>query len=93
MTPAQRRAATLLASLTLATAAVGGNVSAQSAAPTPGGTLVLGEWQGASQLNPFFSNAFADTEAYTVSWRAPLTIDNDGNWVGDLLSEVPSIDN
>ena len=45
MTPAKRRAATLLASLTLATAAVGGNVAAQSAAPAAGGTLVIGEWQ------------------------------------------------
>jgi peptide/nickel transport system substrate-binding protein len=95
MTPAKRRGVTLLASLTLATTALGGTVTAQSEGgePTTGGTLVIGEWQGASQLNPFFTNAFADTEAYTPAYRALVTINNDGLWVPDLAVEVPTVEN
>lgn len=92
MTPAKRRAGTLLASLTLATAAFSGGVSAQDAAP--GGTIVMGEWQAASQLHPLFTNSFGDTEALTPSWRGLYTINNDGDWVADLAaSEIPSIAN
>jgi peptide/nickel transport system substrate-binding protein len=92
MTPAKRRAATLLASLTLATTAIAVPVAAQE--PVPGGTIVMGEWQAASQLHPLFSNAFTNTEAYTPSWRSLYTVNNDGEWVPDLAgAEVPSIEN
>lgn len=91
MTPGQKRGFTALASVVLATAALGGTVSAQD--PEPGGTLVMGEWQAASQLNPFFSNAFANTEAYTPVLRTPYTINNAGEWVGDLGTEIPTIAN
>jgi len=92
MTPAKRRGVTLLASLTLATAALSGPVAAQD--PAPGGTIVMGEWQAASQLHPLFTNSFGDTEASTPSWRGLYTINNDGDWVPDLAaSEVPSFDN
>ncbi|MET0771747.1 MAG: hypothetical protein ABWZ82_01575, partial [Candidatus Limnocylindrales bacterium] len=92
MTPAKRRAATLLASLTLATAAIGAPVAAQD--PAPGGTIVMGEWQAASQLHPLFTNAFGDTEALTPSWRGLYTINNEGEWVADLAgAEPPSIEN
>ncbi len=94
MTPAKRRGATLIASLTLATAALGGSVAAQDAEPTAGGTIVMGEWQAAAQLHPLFTNAFADTEASTPAWRGLYTISNDGDWVADLAgAEVPSIEN
>jgi peptide/nickel transport system substrate-binding protein len=92
MTPAKRRAATLLASLTLATTAIAAPVAAQE--PVPGGTIVMGEWQAASQLHPLFTNAFADTEALTPSWRGLYTINNDGEWTPDLAgAEVPSVEN
>lgn len=95
MSPAMRRATTLFASLTLATAAVGGSTLAQSpGAGTPGGTIVMGEWQAASQLHPLFTNAFADTEARVPAWRGLYVINNDGEWVPDLAAEeVPSLAN
>jgi peptide/nickel transport system substrate-binding protein len=94
MTPAMRRGVTALASLTLAATALGGTAVAQSpGTPTSGGTLVVADWQAASQLNPYFTNAFADTAAYTLSWRPLVTINDDGEWVADLAAEVPSVDN
>src|SRR5258706_14846761 len=54
------------------------------------GTLVMAEWQAASQLNPFFTTAFTSFEALGPVMRGLYTIDNDGNWVPDLGTEVPS---
>ncbi len=73
MTPAKRRGVTLLASLTLATTALGGSVAAQSpAAPASGGTIVVGEWQAASQLNPFFTTALDRHRGARAGARAPV---------------------
>jgi peptide/nickel transport system substrate-binding protein len=97
MTPAKRRAATLLASLTLATAAVGGHVAAQSAAPAAerpqGGTIIFGEWQAAAQLNPYLTTAVGDFEAIYPISRGLTTTNDDGVYVADLAAEMPSFDN
>ncbi len=94
MTPAMRRGVTVLASLTLAATALGGTAVAQSpGTPTAGGTLVVADWQAASQLNPYFTNAFADTAAYTLSWHHSSPSTMTVQWVADLATEVPSVDN
>jgi peptide/nickel transport system substrate-binding protein len=53
----------------------------------------MAEWQAASQLNPFFTTAFTSFEALGPVMRGLYTIDNDGNWVPDLGTEVPSVEN
>ncbi len=85
----------MIASLTLATTALGGSVAAQSdgGTPTAGGTLVIGDWEAASQLMPLFTNAFADTQVYTPILHPLITIDDNGEWIPDLASEVPSLEN
>ena len=80
-----------LASLTLATAALGTPVAAQDA--PSGGTIVLGDWQAASQLNTFFTTAFTNVQAYTPAFRALYTVNNQGEWAGDLGTDIPSIEN
>lgn len=87
----QRRGLATLATVSLATAALGSPVVAQD--PVPGGTIVMGEWQAASQLNQYYTTAFANVEALTPAWRNLLTINNDGQWVPDLAAEIPSIEN
>jgi ABC-type transport system substrate-binding protein len=64
-----------------------------SSSPTTGGSLVMGEWQPVSQLNPFFTTAFTSFEALGPVLHGLLTIDNSGNWSPDLATEVPSIAN
>jgi peptide/nickel transport system substrate-binding protein len=59
----------------------------------PGGTLVMGEWQPATQLNPFFTTAFADFEAIQPAMRGFLTIGSDGKYIPDLAASVPTADN
>ncbi|MEO7118258.1 MAG: ABC transporter substrate-binding protein [Candidatus Limnocylindrales bacterium] len=53
----------------------------------------MGEWQAASQLNPFYTTAFTSFEALGPAMRGLITIDNEGNWKADLGTEVPSADN
>jgi len=58
-----------------------------------GGTIVYGDWQAASQLNPYMTNTVTNFQATTPVWPAPLDIDTDGNYVPDLLAEIPSLEN
>jgi len=81
----------------LLVAAAGSSVYAQSPAAEPaaqpGGTIVVGEWQAAKQLNPYMTTALADVEAYTPILHGLFTVNNDGQWVTDLAAEIPSVDN
>ena len=63
------------------------------AAGTPGGTLVMGEWQPAAQLNPFFTTSFTDFEAIQPVLRGFLTISADGKYIPDLAATVPTLTN
>jgi peptide/nickel transport system substrate-binding protein len=56
-----------------------------------GGTLVMGEWQPADQLNPFFTTAFTNFEALGPVLRGFLTISADGKFIPDLAAAVPKI--
>jgi peptide/nickel transport system substrate-binding protein len=73
------------------TATTGGPTA--SAPVTGGGTLVMAEWQAASQLNPFFTSAFTNFEALGPVMHGLYTVDNDGNWAPDLGTEVPDTAN
>ncbi len=84
----------MLASLTLATTALGGTAVAQSpAAPAPGGTIIFGEWQAAAQLNPYLTTAVADFEAIYPMSRGLATVNDDGVYVPDLATSMPSAEN
>jgi len=107
MSPRTRRGLGILASFVLAGAIVPASVvaapsartinqegsSAPEGSPAPGGTLVFGEWQAASTLQPFFTTAFAETTALAPALHGLYVINNDGEWATDLGVEVPSIDN
>lgn len=55
-----------------------------------GGTLIMGEWQPATQLNPFFTTSFGDFEAIQPAMRGFLTISSDGKYIPDLAADVPT---
>ncbi|MGD0862691.1 MAG: peptide ABC transporter substrate-binding protein [Candidatus Limnocylindrales bacterium] len=59
----------------------------------PGGTLIMGEWQPALQLNPFFTTSFTDFEAIQPAMRGFLTISSDGKYIPDLAATVPTPEN
>jgi peptide/nickel transport system substrate-binding protein len=81
----------------LAIAALTFAACSSSSSPTPGAaatlapsTLIMGEWQPAIQLNPFFTTSFGDFEAIQPAMRGFLTIDSKGNFAPDLATTVPS---
>ena len=93
MSPGTRRGLTLAAAtVVVATVAMAGTAMAQEEAPQ-GGTIVVGEWQGATQLNPFLTNALKDTEGYAPVSRGLANVNNDGDFVPELLAEFPSLEN
>jgi peptide/nickel transport system substrate-binding protein len=59
----------------------------------PGGTLVMGEWQAADQLNPYYTTSEADVEAYLPALRGCATISSDGKYIPDLCASLPSESN
>jgi peptide/nickel transport system substrate-binding protein len=56
-------------------------------AGTPGGKVIVSDWQAANQLNPYFSNAFANSQVFAATMRTLLTVSSDGHWKPDLAAE------
>lgn len=54
---------------------------------TTGGSVVIGEWQRATELNPYFSNSIANSEVLAATMRSLLTITSDGRWKPDLAAQ------
>ena len=80
-------AALVLAATAFATAPV-------SAQDVPqGGTLVVGEWQRATQLNPFLSNVKRDGQGVRPAMRPLAGVNDDGEFVPELLAEFPDLEN
>jgi peptide/nickel transport system substrate-binding protein len=53
----------------------------------PGGKVIISDWQAANQLNPYFSNAFANTEVFASTMVALLDVSADGHWYPELAAE------
>ena len=51
---------------------------------TPGGTVVISNWQSVEQLNPYFANAFGTFEVLAGTMRTLLVVASDGHYVPDL---------
>ncbi len=51
---------------------------------TPGGKVIISDWQAANQLNPYFSNAFANSEVFAATMRTPLVVTSDGHYKPDI---------
>ncbi|MEA2027306.1 MAG: hypothetical protein U9O18_11490, partial [Chloroflexota bacterium] len=92
MSPVTRRTFAFGAAMMLAASAfVVAPVAAQDEPPT-GGTAVAGEWQAATQLNPYIPNAVKDYEAIAPILRALVTVNSDGQWEPEFLTSLPSLE-
>jgi peptide/nickel transport system substrate-binding protein len=61
--------------------------------PPQSGTIIVGEWQVAEQLNPLLTNALKDFEAIRPAQRPLAGVDDAGEFVPELLTEFPSVEN
>ena len=106
MTPGQKRGFTALASLTLATAALGGTVSAQEPANidnlmfgseyaptegTPGGSVVIADWQVPDNLNYYLQNAFVNTQVISAAFDSLWDVSSDFKYIPELSVSIPKI--
>jgi peptide/nickel transport system substrate-binding protein len=60
---------------------------------TPGGTVVIADWQAAEQLNPYYSSGFKNTQVFASTMLGLFTVSHDGKWTPDLGATVPTIAN
>ena len=92
MSPVTRRMFAFGAAMVLAASAFAAPAAAQDEPPT-GGIAVAGEWQTATQLNGYIPNAVKDFEAIAPITRQLVNVNSDGQWVPELLVELPSLEN
>jgi peptide/nickel transport system substrate-binding protein len=58
-------------------------------AGTPGGNVIISDWQAANQLHPAYSNAFANTQVFAATMRTLFIVTSDGHWKPDLAEKMP----
>jgi peptide/nickel transport system substrate-binding protein len=56
---------------------------------TTGGSVIVSDWQAANQLNPYYSNAFANSQVFAATMRALAVVSADGHWKPDLSETLP----
>jgi peptide/nickel transport system substrate-binding protein len=66
--------------------------SSPDQSPSTGGTLIAGEWQTPDTLHPFYSNTFTTSKAVSPIFNGFITINNEGEWIPDLATEVPTVE-
>jgi peptide/nickel transport system substrate-binding protein len=60
---------------------------------TPGGQILIGDWQEANQFNPFYANQVTEANVASAVWASLLVPSNDYKYIPDLAAEGPSTDN
>lgn len=56
---------------------------------TPGGSIVISDWQAANQLNPVISTSLANSYVFAATMRGLFTVTADGHWKPDLAAKMP----
>ncbi len=107
MSPGKKRAFALAAAAALATTAFATPAMAQvdniddlmidtSYAPeagTPGGTVVISDWQIPDQLNPYYISAFVNSQVSASAFDQLWDVSAEGKYIAEQALSVPSIDN
>ncbi len=56
---------------------------------TTGGSVIISDWQAANQLNPYYSNAFANSQVFAATMRNLAVVTADGHYKADLAESLP----
>jgi peptide/nickel transport system substrate-binding protein len=62
-------------------------------AGTDGGSLVVGDWQQASQFNPYYLGQGSEPAVASAAWATLITVTHDRRYLPDLAVTVPTVDN
>ncbi len=69
------------------------NVQYEPEAGTDGGTLIIGDWQEATQFNPYYVGQVTEANVGSAIFRTLVTYSHDYKYIADLATEVPTVDN
>ena len=108
MSPGTRRTFALAATLALAGSAIAAPIVAQDApniddlmfgsdyapeAGTPGGSIVIADWQIPDQLNPYYVSAFVNTQVFAATNDQLWDVSADFKYIPELAVSIPTISN
>jgi peptide/nickel transport system substrate-binding protein len=61
---------------------------------TPGGSVIIGDWQEATQFNPYYLGQVTEANVASLVWHTLLTITDDFKYAPQLAAEpIPTTDN
>ncbi len=108
MSPGMKRGIVMMASLTLATTAFSSAALAQEATGpnlfntdyptrftegTPGGTVIVADWQEANLFNPYYYNQVTEADVTTATQGGLITSTDDFKYAPDFAVSIPTTDN
>jgi peptide/nickel transport system substrate-binding protein len=63
-------------------------------AGTTGGTIIIGDWQEATQFNPYYYGQVSEANVAALTWHTLLTITHDFRYIPQLAAEpIPTTEN
>ena len=71
-----------------------GSTYAAKPASAQGGTVIIGDWQEATQFNPYYVGQVTEANVASLVWHSLLTISNDYKYYPQLAADpIPTTDN
>src|SRR4051794_3576649 len=58
-----------------------------------GGTAIMGDWQEATQFNPYYLTQVSEANVASAAWSTLVTLTSDYKYAPDLAVDVPTLDN
>jgi peptide/nickel transport system substrate-binding protein len=58
-----------------------------------GGTIILGDWQEATQFNPFYLGQVTEANVASAAWATLFVYTHDYRYGPDLATSIPTLDN
>ena len=58
---------------------------------TDGGTIIVGDWQEATQFNPFYLGQVTEANVASAVWSTLIVLTNDYKYAPDLATEIPTV--
>ncbi|HEX5828881.1 MAG TPA: peptide ABC transporter substrate-binding protein, partial [Candidatus Limnocylindrales bacterium] len=58
-----------------------------------GGTAIVGDWQEATQFNPYYLTQVTEANVASAAWSTLVTLTHDYKYAPDLAVDVPTLEN
>ncbi len=60
---------------------------------TPGGQVIIGDWQEANQFNPFYLGQVTEANVASAVWATLVVLTHDYKYMADLAEDIPTTEN